>query len=84
MIEELNDEIYSENFYPCKYVEYNKEAKEWKVGTIIKNAKDEYMFSAKDYMGKLDNTSLEFALKLLEMYKFGGKKLVKSWLSRNE
>jgi hypothetical protein len=82
MIDEIENNKYDENFYPCKYAEYYKDQNEWKVGVKFKNTNEEYVFSTKDYKGNLDVVSVEFAIMVLEVYKLGGKKAVKSWLAK--
>ena len=75
-----------DNYQPCWYVEYSKELLEWKIGIKSKTNNEEYLFSItsiKNYQDQLDKIkSLDFGLALLELYKKGGKRAVKSWISK--
>jgi hypothetical protein len=76
---------------PCWYVEIEKrEAREkakWKVGVKHASKTDEYSFKIskagdiKDDKFWARATSKEFAIKLLELYKTGGRKAVRDWVN---
>lgn len=81
-----NTNDFDDNYQPCWYAEYSKETLEWKVGVKSKIKNDEYLVSItsiKNYQNQLDKIkSLEFGVSLLELYKKGGKKAVKNWISK--
>ena len=70
---------------PCWFVEFVDQSK-WRVGvkTIIKS--DEFTFDLCEITNYSDKsrsnvTSLDFAVKLLDTYKKGGRKSVKKWMN---
>ncbi len=94
-IEEINTEIVEnilprdDSRQPCWYVEFEKRSgktSKWKVGVKSDDKNDEFSFSLsaiKDYEDEqwTKVISLEFATSLLSLYRNGGKKAVKEWIS---
>ena len=73
----LNDK---DDKFPCWYADFDNKNKEWKVG-VKHNTKAEEITVLESSIKNYNLNSLELAVKLIDLYRAGGRKRIKEWLN---
>ena len=80
-VEELLQDM-DENKQPCWYVDFDKQKLEWNVGVKFQKQSEECVIKLSSVKNKEARAmpDLDFAIKVIDLFRKGGKKNVERWV----
>ena len=80
-VEELLQDL-DENKQPCWYADFDKHTLAWRVGIKFQKQSNEYVLKLSSIKNQEAKTmaDLDFAVKLIDLFRNGGKKNIEKWV----